>query len=168
MLAIEPDRRPTIKQVLSAFPERDVTVYKVNTRGVVDRVIVRCNDNMPMSEFCARAGITSNQYILARDPSAATVFGCGIDRSVTVLESLSPSGGQTVLLKKLDGTHVALPFHENMEVVALCNYIQRRHGFFYEQHRLVFRGRQLDVNDYLSDYKVTRNSTVHLVGRLCG
>ena len=106
-------------------PNRSVTVYRLCKCGVVERAIVRCNDNMPMSEFCARAAITHEQCLLVRDPSAATVGECGIGRSVTVLESLGYAGPK-IFVKLPTGHFRIVPFHENMEVVALYHYLQRR------------------------------------------
>ena len=149
--------------------QRDIIVCKLDWRGNLEQVTVKCDDNTPMSEFYKMASICPGQYILTRAPNAATVGMCGIDQCVTVLEACKCECSWKLSVVLPCGRIIAVPFYGMMEVQALKNYVERWEGIPYDKQRLIFNGRQLmEPTERLFDCGARPGSRLYVVLRLLG
>jgi len=74
-----------------------------------------------------------------------------------------------LFVKDLDGITVTFPFTENTTIDELKLMITEYNGLSPCEQRLIFAGRQLEDGKVLhKDYKIQKESTIHLVLRLTG
>jgi ubiquitin C len=72
-----------------------------------------------------------------------------------------------IFVKVLDGRHVTFHAGQSDRVEDLKKFIRRREGLSLREQRLIFAGQQLEDGTKLTDYKIRKDSTLHLVLRLC-
>lgn len=97
-------------------------------------------------------------------------YGIRKDSSLHLL--LRPSetcvaGGQ-IFVKTLTGKTITLDTEATTTVLDLMNMIHRKEGIPADHQRLIFDGKQLDLDHTLAHCKIWRESTLHLVLRLTG
>ena len=82
--------------------------------------------------------------------------------------SESLDAGYQIFCKTLTGETIILAVRSTTTVTALKSLVEAREGVPPDEQRLIHAGRQLEDGKTLADYKVLRDSTVHLVKRLRG
>ena len=75
---------------------------------------------------------------------------------------------QQVFIKNLAGNTVTLNVDPWESIRTFKLKIWRSEGIPSAQQRLIFAGKQLEQDSYLSDFNIQKESTLHLVLRLCG
>jgi hypothetical protein len=73
-----------------------------------------------------------------------------------------------IFLKTLNGETVTFDVNSNDEILSLYKKIEEKLNIPIETQRLIYSGRQLEQNRLFSDYKIEKESTLHLVLRLRG
>nr|CDM86799.1 unnamed protein product [Triticum aestivum] len=145
---------------------RTITL-EVDSLDTIDKVKAKIEDieGFPKVQQCL---IFANKQL---EDGKLTLADHNICRGSTLLLILlpcSPTVAMKIYVKMLAGNTITLEVGRSETVNSVKVKLYELDGMPPRQQRLIFAGKQLEDHRTLADYNIRKESTIQLVGRLCG
>jgi hypothetical protein len=88
--------------------------------------------------------------------------------AVVINEEVLQNESMQIFVKTLTGKCITIDTTADETIESIKQKIFIKEGIEPAQQRLVYAGKQLDIERTLADYNITNESTIHLVLRLVG
>lgn len=125
-----------------------------------------------------KAKIRNKAHICAEDQAlifpanllgkCRTSASYGIQKEATLYLISKLKGGMQLFLRTLTGATITLDVEPSDSILSVKRKIQRTEGIIPEEQRLICAGRLLADDKTLADYKIEKESVIHLVLKLRG
>ena len=148
-----------------------MTIYVKTLTGQTITLSVQQNDTIKnvKSKIQDKKGIPPHQQSLLffRQPlqDAKTLSDYKINHESTLHLVLRLGDGMDIFIKTQTGKTIALQVTANHRVKAVKEKIQNKEGIAFDQHNLIFAGKELEDGKTIYDYNICKEATIHLVLR---